>query len=96
MAGSAHGVVPGFAHIPLPRQTAGTDRGLLTQARGAGSALATVIIQSVFALGRDIVNHCRDVWNKLLGQPWTIMSIRLHDWVHACASVGAGIMMRQL
>ncbi len=37
----------------------------------------------VFASGRDIVDHCCDAWNKLIDQPWTIMSIGLRDcaWV---------------
>lgn len=29
----------------------------------------------VFQIGRDIVDHCCDAWNKLVDQPWTIMSI---------------------
>ena len=36
----------------------------------------------VFASGRDIVDHCCDAWNKLIAQPWTIMSIGLRDWAH--------------
>jgi transposase len=36
----------------------------------------------VFASGRDIVDHCCDAWNKLIDQPWTIMSIGLRDWCH--------------
>ena len=30
----------------------------------------------------DIVNHCCDAWNKLVDQPWKIMSIGLRDWAH--------------
>jgi len=26
-----------------------------------------------------LVGHCCGAWNKLVGQPWTIMSIGLHD-----------------
>jgi hypothetical protein len=35
-------------------------------------------------LRRDlhIVDHCCEVWNKLMDQPWKIMSIRLRDWAH--------------
>ncbi len=29
-----------------------------------------------------LVDHCCGAWNKLVGQPWTIMSIGLHDWAH--------------
>jgi hypothetical protein len=28
----------------------------------------------------DIVEHCRDAWNKLVEQPWRIMSVGLRDW----------------
>ena len=30
----------------------------------------------------DIVDHCSHAWNKLVDQPWTIMSIGLRDWAH--------------
>jgi DDE superfamily endonuclease len=30
----------------------------------------------------DIVDHCCEVWNKLIDQPWKIMSIGLRDWAH--------------
>ena len=36
----------------------------------------------VFASGHHIVDHCCDAWNKLVDQPWTIMSIGLRDWAH--------------
>jgi len=36
----------------------------------------------VFASARHIVDHCCDAWNKLVDQPWTIMSIGLRDWAH--------------
>jgi len=28
----------------------------------------------VFASYRDIVDHCCDAWNRLIDQPWLIMS----------------------
>ena len=34
----------------------------------------------VFKSYDDIVDHCRDAWNKLLDQPWRIMSIGLREW----------------
>jgi transposase len=37
----------------------------------------------VFASEADIVKHCCYAWNKLIDQPWTIMSIGLRDWAHA-------------
>ena len=30
----------------------------------------------------EIVDHCCDAWNKLVEQPWRIMSIGLRDWAH--------------
>jgi len=37
----------------------------------------------VFKTGRDIADHCCDAWNKLIDQPWTIMSIGLRHWAMA-------------
>ena len=37
----------------------------------------------VFTSHRDIVDHCCHAWNKLVEQPWRIMSIGLRDWAHA-------------
>jgi len=36
----------------------------------------------VFGSERDIVDHCCYAWNKLVEQPWRIMSIGLRDWAH--------------
>ena len=36
----------------------------------------------VFDSYDDIVDHCCDAWNKLVEQPWRIMSIGLRDWAH--------------
>jgi transposase len=36
----------------------------------------------VFKSYDDIVDHCCDAWNKLVEQPWRIMSIGLRDWAH--------------
>jgi len=36
----------------------------------------------IFASYEDIVDHCCEAWNKLVNQPWTIMSIGLRDWAH--------------
>jgi hypothetical protein len=36
----------------------------------------------VFQSYTDIVDHCCDAWNKLIAQPWTIISVGLRDsWV---------------
>jgi transposase len=34
----------------------------------------------VFATYDDIVALCAEAWNKLIDQPWTIMSLGLRDW----------------
>ena len=34
----------------------------------------------VFRSYDDILQHCCFAWNKLVDQPWTIMSIGLRDW----------------
>ena len=36
----------------------------------------------VFKSYDDILDHCCDAWNKLIDQPWRIMSIGLRDWAH--------------
>jgi hypothetical protein len=36
----------------------------------------------VFTSARDIVDHCCDAWNRLIDQPWTIMSIGLREWAY--------------
>ncbi|MBB6229552.1 transposase [Polymorphobacter multimanifer] len=34
----------------------------------------------VFGSHEEIVDHCCDAWNKLVEQPWKIMSIGLRNW----------------
>ena len=36
----------------------------------------------VFASYATILDHCCGAWNKLIDQPWLIMSIGLRDWAH--------------
>jgi DDE superfamily endonuclease len=36
----------------------------------------------VFRSYDDILEHCCHAWNRLIDQPWTIMSIGLRDWAH--------------
>jgi transposase len=45
----------------------------------------------VFRSERDIVDHCCNAWNKLVAQPWRIISIGLRDWAHRFRSPGVGI-----
>ena len=36
----------------------------------------------VFQSHEAIVDHCCRAWNRLVDQPWRIMSIGLRDWAH--------------
>jgi hypothetical protein len=36
----------------------------------------------VFKSYDDLVDHCCAAWNKLVDQPWRIMSIGLRQWAH--------------
>jgi len=36
----------------------------------------------VFTSYDNLVDHCCAAWNKLVDQPWIIMSIGLRDWAH--------------
>jgi transposase len=36
----------------------------------------------VFKSYDDILDHCSHAWDKLIDQPWRIMSIGLRDWAH--------------
>jgi hypothetical protein len=36
----------------------------------------------VFRSHEAVVDHCCDAWNRLVDQPWRIMSIGLRDWAH--------------
>ena len=45
----------------------------------------------VFKSYDDLVDHCCEAWNKLVDQPWRIMSIGLRQWAHGSSSKGTGI-----
>jgi hypothetical protein len=36
----------------------------------------------IFRSYGNIVDHCCHAWNKVIEQPWRIMSIGLRDWAH--------------
>lgn len=36
----------------------------------------------VFTSYEDILDHCCHAWNKLIDQPWKIMSIGCRQWAH--------------
>ena len=37
----------------------------------------------IFTDYEDIVAHCCEAWNKLVDQPWKIISIGMRRWAHA-------------
>jgi hypothetical protein len=44
--------------------------------------LSNRVFPSGFPSGEAIVDHCCHAWNRLVDQPWRIMSIGLRDWAH--------------
>ncbi len=38
----------------------------------------------IFRSYEDILDHCCAAWNKLIDQPWRIISIGSRDWAHGC------------
>jgi len=38
----------------------------------------------IFESYDDILDHCCEAWNKLVDQPWIIMSIGLRQWAYRC------------
>ena len=36
----------------------------------------------IFQSYDNLVDHCCDAWNRLIDQPWKIMSIGMRDWAH--------------
>jgi transposase len=36
----------------------------------------------IFTSYESLLDHCCAAWNKLIDQPWRIMSIGLRDWAH--------------
>ena len=36
----------------------------------------------VFGSYEEILDHCCDAWNRLIDQPWRIMTLGLRDWAH--------------
>jgi hypothetical protein len=43
---------------------------------------STGLTNHVFKSYDDLVDHCCVAWNKLVNQPWRIMSIGLRQWAH--------------
>jgi|ERR1700677_1866670 hypothetical protein len=75
--GQAHRAIQHHAD-PVP--------GKVPRAEPAGKHLAILARQllsnRIFKSFHDTVDHCCDAWNKLINQPWRIMSIGLRDWAY--------------
>ena len=39
-------------------------------------------VTTMMRLGCGSVDQCCNAWNRLINQPWTIMSIELRQWAH--------------
>ena len=47
-----------------------------------GDSTDGAAVNRVFATYDDIVAHCCEALNKLIDQPWRIISIGMRDWAH--------------
>jgi hypothetical protein len=41
----------------------------------------------IFQSYDDLLDHCCEAWNKLLNQPWRIMSLGLRQWANGFRSM---------
>jgi hypothetical protein len=74
------GVEPHIAQAPAKpgrRQAAARRASFLCSFR-RDNWLSNRVFQSY----DDLLDHCCDAWNKLVNQPWHIMTIGLRDWAH--------------
>jgi hypothetical protein len=59
----------------------------MSGAQSAGKRLAVLrdnwLSNRIFKSFDDVVDHCCEAWNKLIDQPWRIMSIGLREWAYA-------------
>ena len=68
--------------IGRPREEEATTSLTRTDFSGGGSR-DNWLSNRIFKSYEDILDHCCFAWNKLIDQPWRIMSIGLRDWAHA-------------
>jgi hypothetical protein len=69
---------PNITLIPLPAKCPE-----LNPRKTSGSSCATTGSQNrIFKSYDDVVDHGCEAWNKLVDQPWRIMSIGLRNWAH--------------
>lgn len=48
----------------------------------------------IFTSHNNILDHCREAWNKLVVQPWRIMTIGRRKWARGFESLQVGIAAR--
>ena len=66
-------VPPNITLVPLPPKCPNSIRSRMSGSHGR-------LYNRVFRSYGDILEHCCFAWNRLIDQPWTIMSIGLRDW----------------
>ena len=80
---------------PLPPGTSLTQRNLPLPAKSPELNPVENIWQfmrdnwlsnRVFSSYEDILDHCCFAWNKLIDQPWKIISIGTREWVYGSSS----------
>jgi hypothetical protein len=60
------------------RRTSFTARGPKATPEGRYNSLSN----RIFRDHDDLVDHCCHAWNRLVAQPWRIMSIGIRNWAH--------------
>jgi hypothetical protein len=75
----------GLATTP-PQLATGQHQGIPQADPGfglrCGAWIAKGDLGQAMAAGMKLFDHCCYAWNKLVDQPWKIMSIGLRQWAH--------------
>ena len=79
---------PNITLIPLPAKCPELNSA---GKRLAVSARQLALKPNLFKSFDDVVNQCCEAWNKLVDQPWRIISIGLRNWAHGSRSTSLGI-----
>jgi hypothetical protein len=72
-------VPPNISIIPLPAKSP----ELNPQENVWQFMRANWLSNRIFSSYADIVDHCCYAWNKLVDEPWRIMSLGIRSWAHA-------------
>ena len=71
-------IPPNITLVPLPAK-----RPELTPQENVWQVLRDNWLSNrIFDCYDQIVDHCCDAWNKLVDQPWRIMSIGIRQWAY--------------